>query len=165
VATLFAFVEKYKFLAILKITSMLFPVSFASVSLPQVATSWNPDGPNPVILSLSDLAGGASRTTSTIQAPNEVSKRHLIPSEYYAKVSKRSVLYDSTEKGLVRSHLTVEEGTWVLAGSQVAEGTGRRWINVMLPNSNGKFVPEDCATGYIQLANIGEKSAFHPPSP
>lgn len=162
VATLFAFVEKYKFVAILKITSMLFPVSFASVSLPHFATTWNPEGTRTVALSLRDLASSRDRAISSIQYPGGVPENQPVPGKYYGKVSTKSVLYNSSEKGLVKSSLSVEKGTWVLAGSQVAEATGRRWVNVMLPDSNGHFVPETCAVGYIPLSNISEKRASLP---
>jgi len=162
-ATLFAFVEKYKFLAILKITSMLFPVSFASVSLPHFATSWNPDGTNSVILSLRDLAKDSSRSTvSSARILDDFSESRTLPNKYYARVETRSVLYDSTERGLVRSSLIVEKDTWVLTGSQVAEASGRRWIHVMVPDSEGEFIPGVCAVGYIPLSSIGEQRASNP---
>ena len=85
-----------------------------------------------------------------------------IPDRYYAEVSTRSVLYGFTERGLVKSPLIIEEGTWVRTGNQVVEATGKRWINVMVPDSEGRFVPGNSAVGYIPLSNIGEKRVSQP---
>ncbi|MGW8180626.1 MAG: hypothetical protein ACWGQW_17980 [bacterium] len=158
VATLFAFVEKYKFIAIVKITSMLLPVSFASVSIPHVAT----DGTATAIISSSNLLGGNSSSTPRVEVPSSGEDFEAVPDKYYAKVSRDFVLHVPTDRGLVKSPLLVEAGTWVRAGSQVAEASGRRWIHIMLPNGSGHFVPEACAMGYIPLSHISEKRAALP---
>jgi len=158
VATLFAFVEKYKFIAIMKITTMLFPVSFASVSIPHVAT----DGTATSIVSFADFVGGRSTSPPRIKVPSTGSEFEAVPNKYYAKVSRDFVLHVPTDRGLVQSPLLVEEGTWVLAGNQVEEASGKRWINIMLPNGQGHFVPDVCAVGYIPLSHIGEKRASLP---
>jgi hypothetical protein len=163
IATLFAFVEKYKFIAIFKITTMLFPVSFASVSLPHVATSLTPDEPGSAIFSLADLTSSSSRGSRS-QAPSAASIDGSIPDRYYAKVAERSVLYAVTDKGLVKSPLIIEEGTWVRAGNEVAEATGKRWVNVMVPNSEGRFKRRSSAIGYIPLSCLSEKRASPPKS-
>ncbi len=162
VATLFAFVEKYKFLAIVKITSMLFPVSFASVSLPHFATSWNPEESSAIILSLRELATDSGPSSSRLELSSAVFDDRGLSTKYYAQVKTRSVLFRATERGLIRSRLYVEEGTWVLAGDQVAETTGRRWIHIMLPDPDGHFVSEVSPVGYVPLDHIGEKRASLP---
>ena len=158
VATLFAFVEKYKFIAIMKITSMLFPVSFASVSIPHVAT----DGTATAIVSFADFFGGSGTSPPRVKIASTGSELEAVPDKYYAKVSQDFVLHVPTDRGLVKSPLLVEEGTWVLAGNMVAETSGKRWINIMLPNGNGHFVPDVCAVGYIPMSHIGEKRASLP---
>ena len=163
IATLFAFVEKYKFIAIFKLTTMLFPLSFASVSLPQVASSLNPNETRSAMISLANLRS-SSKNVAKSSSQFMASMDGSLPDRYYARVSTRSVLYGFTKEGLVKSPLIIERDTWVRAGSQVAEATGKRWVNVMVPNSEGRFVAEECTVGYIPLSNISEKKA-DPPRP
>ena len=162
VATLFAFVEKYKFVAILKITSMLFPVSFASVSLPHVATSWDPDQRGAIEFSLADFGSGRRVVAPQGGAVSGLAPNQKNPDRYYAKVSQESTLYLYTKEGLVKSSQSVEEGTWVLAGHQVAEASGRRWINVMLPDSQGNYVAHRCPIGYIPSIHLKDKTSSRP---
>ena len=161
IATLFAFVEKAKFLAILKITSMLFPVSFASVSIPHFATNWTPDSTRSFVFSLTDLANRATQSplATGLNTGTEDLQR---ANNSYAQVLETSLLYGLSERGLVRSEIEVEAGTWVLTGDQVAERNGRRWIHVMLPDDEGRYESDSSNVGYVLHASLGDRRRAPP---
>jgi hypothetical protein len=164
VATLFAFVEKYKFIAIVKVTSMLCPVSFASVNLPVVAVSMSENQSASALLSLSDLRDRldiGSRTTD--QGSSRDRERNNLfrkPRPLYAKVSSESVLFKLVDGSLLKSKVVVKEGTWVRTGGQVIEPSGRKWIKVILPDRFGEHNPNTSKFGYIPLVNITDRIAM-----
>jgi hypothetical protein len=165
-ATLFAFVEKYKFLAIVKITTMLFPVSLASISLPQFAASWNSHrsaGPN---LSWIQTLGSRDRpqpqsVTNSLTIPLEEEGVESAPVEpeqrFFAKVATKSLLYESGEEGLVRSATMVKPGTWVLASRETVNVVGKRWVEVMLPTTRGEYRDGRSAIGFIPVSHISSR--------
>jgi len=160
IATLFAFVEKAKFLAIMKITSMLFPVSFASVSIPHFATNWTPDSTRSFVFSLTDVANRSKQITPTLETAQETAD---LRNGTYAQVLETASLYSLGEQGLIKSPLKVEAGTWVLTGDLVAEGNGRRWIHVMLPDDEGAYKTESSNVGYILRTSISDPRRAPPP--
>ena len=160
VATLFAFVEKAKFLAIMKITSMLFPVSFASVSIPHFATNWTPDSTRSFVFSLTEITNRGKQIAPTIEAVQDTAD---LRDETYAEVLETSLLYNLSERGLVKSSLEVEAGTWVLTGDQVAQNNGIRWIHVMLPDDTGAYETGSSNVGYILRASVSDPRRGPPP--
>lgn len=157
-ATLFAFVEKYKFLALVKLVTMLFPVSLASVSLPQFAASWTgTEYSGPQMRWIQTLSGRDTTRFHTIDFIRDGAGRANSANGYFAKVSTKSSLYKSTDRKLVRSATVVNRGTWVLASSKIVDAAGKHWIKVMLPTENGEYQVRRSQTGFIPMSHISSQ--------
>jgi hypothetical protein len=138
---------------------MLFPVSFASVNLPEVAVSVSRNETATAILSLSDLRERISGKTNN-QNIEDQSGIFTKSRPLYAKVTSKSVLFDLVDTGLVKTTEAVEVGTWVRTGGQVVEPNGRRWIKILLPGPFGEHNPAFSPSGYIPLDNISDRIAL-----
>ena len=155
--------EKAKFLALLKLISLLAPVTATSVALPQYTSAVMQAGYGPSSLTSlweSKWIGSSALPQSPSAVPREAIKNNMVT---LAKTVPDSPLYLLEGERFLRSTIRVEEESWVLVLSQIMGTTGERWVNVMLPTETGDFILNDSPTGFLSLERITEKVSVPAP--
>ena len=153
----FFIIQKLKLYAIVKLLGLMLPVSFTSVRVPEYAVStYKPPTTQQKVTMVStgtidgqrflerNFDAGSEGFLEYLQKAFDEVTRAGREFQKLAQVSADTLLYRDDDGQLVRSSVVIREGTWVVAGEEVVDKTGQRWLKVSLRTRQGQkegFIP------------------------
>ena len=145
-------VAKAKFFAILKLITLMGPLTLASVSGPQYSSRWlQGDSSVQGSPSIKQPAFNLSLLKPLAEVPKQAVMNNSVK---LAQLSDDSQLYSAEKGDFVQSQVGLPNGSWVLVLTELVDRKGNQWFKVMVPFAEGRFSTEKSHFGFIPGSSI-----------